>query len=49
MEEKLSIPASGGGLVRYYEEYKSKLQIKPEFVILMIVLVIIFEIVLRFI
>jgi preprotein translocase subunit Sec61beta len=46
-DEKLSIPSAGGGLVRYFDEYKSKIQIKPEFIILIIVLVIIFEILLR--
>ena len=49
MAEQLSVPASSGGLVRYFDEYKSKLQIKPEFVVLLIILVIVFEIVLRFI
>ncbi len=49
MAEQLSVPSSGGGLVRYFDEYKSKLQIKPEFVILLIILVIVFEIILRFI
>jgi len=42
MAEQLRIQASSGGLVRYFDEYKSKLQIKPEFVI-----VIVFEILLR--
>ncbi|UZE93858.1 MAG: preprotein translocase subunit Sec61beta [Candidatus Pacearchaeota archaeon] len=47
MVEQLRVPASSGGLVRYFEEYKSKFQIKPEFVILLIILVIFFEIALR--
>lgn len=46
-DEKLSIPSSGGGLVRYFDEYKSKIQIKPEFIILLIILVIAFEVLLR--
>jgi len=41
------IPSAGGGLVRYFDEYKSKIQIKPEFVVLIIILVIIFEILLK--
>ena len=44
---QLHVPSSGGGLVRYFDEYKSKIQIKPEFIILLIVLVVIFEILLR--
>ncbi len=44
---QLRVPSSGGGLVRYFDEYKSKIQIKPEFIILLIILVVIFEILLR--
>ncbi len=48
-EEKISMPASFGGLVRYYEEYKSKIELKPSYVIVLIVLVILFEIALRYV
>ena len=41
------MPSGGGGLVRYFEEYKSKIQLKPEHVVLLIILVVIFEIALR--
>ena len=44
---QLRVPSAGGGLVRYFDEYKSKIQIKPEYVIVAIILVIIFEILLR--
>jgi len=47
MAEELRVPASSGGLVRYFEEYKSRFQMKPEIVIVLIILVIFFEIVLR--
>ncbi len=47
MAEQLRVPASSGGLVRYFEEYKSRLQIKPEVVVLIIIIVIAFEILLR--
>jgi preprotein translocase subunit Sec61beta len=43
----LRMPSGGGGLVRYFEEYKSKIQLKPEHVVLLIILVVVFEIVLR--
>lgn len=46
-DQKLSVPSSGGGLVRYFDEYKSKFQIKPEIVILVMIIVIIFELLLR--
>lgn len=40
-QEKISMPQSGGGLVRYFDEYKTKFEISPKTVIWMIVLVII--------
>ncbi len=42
--EKISLPSGGGGLVRYFEDYKSKIEFKPHYVIVFIVLVIILEI-----
>lgn len=47
MADKFTIPSGTAGLTRYFEEYKSKIQIKPEIVILIIILVIVFEILLR--
>ncbi len=44
--EKIQMPSSGGGLIRYFDEYKSKISIKPMYFIIFIVLVIIFEFVL---
>lgn len=35
------MPSSGGGLVRYFEDYKSKIEIPPMVIIVIIVLVII--------
>jgi preprotein translocase subunit Sec61beta len=49
MSEQLHVPASSGGLVRYFDEYKSKIQVKPEMVIVMIVIVIAFVFALKFI
>lgn len=46
-EDKIRMPASFGGLTRYFEDYKSKLEIKPEYVLFMIVVVIVLEIALR--
>jgi preprotein translocase subunit Sec61beta len=45
----MRMPSGVGGLVRYFDEYKSKIQLKPEHVVLLIILVIIFEIVIRII
>ena len=45
-DNKIHLPSSGGGLVRYFEDYKSKITIKPEVVIGIIIVVIIIEILL---
>jgi len=46
-EQKIKLPSSEGGLVRYYEsEYKSKFQIKPVTVAAICIAVIIFGIIL---
>ena len=37
---KVQMPSSMGGLVRYFDEYRSKYQIKPTVVIIMVVIVI---------
>ncbi|MDP6641780.1 MAG: preprotein translocase subunit Sec61beta [Candidatus Nanoarchaeia archaeon] len=45
-DEKIQMPSSGGGLVRYFEDYKSKLQFKPHYVIAFILIVVIIELIL---
>lgn len=47
-DDRISMPGSYGGLVRYYDEYKSKLQIKPAHVIALIIIVVVGEFILRF-
>ncbi|MFW6220798.1 MAG: preprotein translocase subunit Sec61beta [Nanoarchaeota archaeon] len=37
---KISMPNSGAGLTRYFDEYKSNIQLKPMHVIILIILVI---------
>ncbi|MBS3090395.1 preprotein translocase subunit Sec61beta [Candidatus Pacearchaeota archaeon] len=46
-QDRLRMPSSTGGLVNYYDDYKSKIQIKPAHVVLLIVLAVALEIVLR--
>ncbi len=46
-DDKIRMPASTGGLVRYFEDYKSKFSFKPHYVIALILLVIIIEILLH--
>ena len=36
----VSMPSSSGGLMRYNEEYKSKLMLKPSHVILFLILIV---------
>jgi preprotein translocase subunit Sec61beta len=44
---KISMPNSGAGLTRYYDEYKSNIQLKPTHVIVLIIVVIILVIILN--
>ncbi len=43
-DEKMILPSGQGGLVRYFDDYKSKIQLKPTHVLILAVAVIIFEI-----
>lgn len=45
--DKLSMPSSGGGLIRYFEDYKSKISLKPGHVIILVVAVMIIIILLH--
>jgi len=46
-QEKINMPSGMGGLVRYFDDYKSKIEFKPEIVIVAIIVVIIAEILLH--
>jgi preprotein translocase subunit Sec61beta len=39
MADNIFMPSSGGGLMRYNEEYRSKLMLKPTHVVLFIILI----------
>jgi preprotein translocase subunit Sec61beta len=47
VEERISMPSSQGGLVRYFSEYKSKIQIKPIHVVYFVIGVIVIELALK--
>ena len=47
VEDKIQLPSGMGGLVRYFDEYKSKIEFKPGIVVLFIILVILVEILLH--
>ena len=46
-QDKVSMPSGIGGLVRYFEEYKSKIHFKPGFIIIFVIVVIIIELILH--
>jgi preprotein translocase subunit Sec61beta len=46
-KEKINMPSGIGGLVRYFDEYKSKIEFKPGVVIIMVIVVIIIMIILH--
>ena len=46
-KDKISMPSSQGGLVRYFDDYKSKIEFKPEHIIILIIVVIVIEIILH--
>ena len=43
----ISMPASGGGLMRYNDEYDSRFKLKPVHVIIFIIAVIAFTVILK--
>jgi len=45
-DNKLTMPSGMGGLMRYFDEYKSKIRIKPGHIIIMCVVVIVIMIIL---
>lgn len=44
---RISMPSSQGGIIRYFDEYKSKLEFKPGHVIVMCIVVMIIVILLH--
>lgn len=46
-KDKVSMPSSQGGLVRYFDEYKSKIEFRPGYIVLFVILVIILEVLLH--
>ena len=44
--DKITMPSGMGGLVRYFDEYKSKIEFKPGHIIILCVIVIVIMIIL---
>ena len=47
MGDKIQMPSGMGGLVRYFDEYKSKITFKPGHVVVMCIVVIIIMLILH--
>ena len=43
-DEKIRMPSGMGGLVRYFDEYRSKIRFKPGLIVVFVVIIIILEI-----
>ncbi len=46
-KDKISMPSSSAGITRYFDEYRSKLEFKPQWVIVFVVFIIIIELILH--
>ncbi len=46
-QQGIHMPSSGGGLMRYSEEYNSRFKIKPSHIILFIIAIIAFVVILK--
>jgi len=46
-DNRISMPMSTAGITRYFDDYKSRFEIKPGHVIILIIVVIIIEILLH--
>jgi len=45
--DKIQMPSSGAGITRYFDDYKSKIEFKPEHVVILAVLIIVVIIILH--
>jgi len=46
-KDKINMPSSGAGITRYFDDYKSKIEFKPEYIVVLVIVVIIIEIILH--
>lgn len=45
-DNKIRMPSSGAGLTTYFDDFHSKIELKPEHVIILIILIILIEVLL---
>jgi preprotein translocase subunit Sec61beta len=43
-DTKMRMPSSQGGLIRYFDDYKSKIEFKPIHIVILVILIIVIEI-----
>jgi len=43
----IRMPSSGGGIVRYFDDYTSKIELTPTLIVVLIVVVLVLEIILH--
>ena len=46
-DNKVRMPSGMGGLVRYFDEYKSKIEFKPQHIIILVIIVLVIELILH--
>lgn len=46
-QDKISMPSGIGGLVRYFDEYKSKIRVKPSHVIVIAIVIMVIVLILH--
>jgi len=44
MADKITMPSGFGGLLRYDEEYESKIMLKPKHIVIFLILILVFYI-----
>jgi len=47
MSDKIQMPSGMGGLVRYFDEYRSKIEFKPGHIVIICIIIIIIMIILH--
>jgi len=46
-KDQIQMPSGMGGLVRYFDDYKSKIEFKPGHIIVLVIVMIIIELILH--
>ena len=47
-DDRIQMPSSGGGIVRYFDDYRSKIEFGPKVVVGMIIVVMVVELIIHF-